>query len=41
MVETFSKELKLGTKESHNAAENSKFVTSFLRGVLELSLIHI
>ena len=35
MVETFSKELKLGTKESHNAAENSKFVTSFLRGVLD------
>ena len=31
---TFSKELKLGTKKSHSAAENTKFVGSFLRGVL-------
>jgi len=33
-VVTFSKELKLGTKKSHSAAENTKFVGSFLRGVL-------
>ncbi len=29
-----SKQLKDGTKESHSAAENTKFVASFLRGVL-------
>ena len=27
--------LKEGTKESHSAAENTKFVTSFLRGVVD------
>ena len=30
---TFSKELKIGTKKSHSAAENTSFVRSFLRGV--------
>ena len=29
-----SVELKQGTKESHNAAENGKFIAGFLRGVL-------
>ena len=32
---TLSKELKTGTKKSHSAAENTKFVASFLRGVLD------
>ena len=31
----FAKELKEGTKKSHSAAENTKFVASFLRGVLD------
>ena len=31
---TFSKELKIGTKKSHSAAENTTFVASFLRGVV-------
>jgi len=31
---TFSKELKIGTKKSHSAAENTSFVRSFLRGVV-------
>ena len=31
---TLSIELKEGTKESHSAAENTKFVAAFLRGVL-------
>ena len=31
---TFSKEIKEGTKKSHSAAENTKFVSSFLRGVV-------
>ena len=31
---TFSKELKIGTKKSHSAAENTTFVKSFLRGVV-------
>ena len=31
---TFSKELKIGTKKSHSAAENTSFVSSFLRGVV-------
>jgi len=30
----FSKELKIGTKKSHSAAENTSFVRSFLRGVV-------
>jgi len=30
----FAKELKEGTKKSHSAAENTKFVSSFLRGVI-------
>jgi heme oxygenase len=30
----FSKELKEGTSKSHSAAENTKFVSSFLRGVV-------
>lgn len=32
---SFSKQLKKGTSKSHSAAENSKFVSSFLRGVLD------
>ena len=28
-------QLKEGTKESHSAAENTKFVASFLRGVVD------
>ena len=31
---SFSADLKEGTKESHSAAENTKFVAAFLRGVL-------
>ena len=31
---TFSKEIKIGTKKSHSAAENTSFVKSFLRGVV-------
>jgi len=31
----FSKKLKEGTSKSHSAAENTKFVSSFLRGVLD------
>ena len=31
---TLSTRLKEGTKKSHNAAENTKFVAGFLRGVL-------
>jgi len=31
---SFSKELKIGTKKSHSAAENTSFVASFLRGVV-------
>ena len=30
-----SQELKEGTKKSHSAAENTKFVTAFLRGVVD------
>ena len=30
-----AKELKEGTKKSHSAAENTKFVAGFLRGVLD------
>ncbi len=33
-MSNFSKELKEGTKKSHSAAENTKFVSSFLRGVV-------
>ena len=32
---SFSVDLKEGTKESHSAAENTKFVASFLRGVVD------
>ena len=32
---TLSTELKSGTKKSHSAAENTKFVASFLRGVVD------
>ena len=32
---TLSKQLKEGTKSSHSAAENTKFVTSFLKGVVD------
>tara|TARA_B100001113_G_scaffold271169_1_gene225926 strand:- start:813 stop:1496 length:684 start_codon:yes stop_codon:yes gene_type:complete len=35
MVVAFSKQIKDGTKESHSAAENTKFVGGFLRGVLD------
>ena len=31
----FSKQIKEGTKKSHSAAENTKFVASFLRGVVD------
>ena len=31
----FSKRIKEGTSKSHSAAENTKFVASFLRGVLD------
>ena len=32
---TLSIEIKEGTKQSHSAAENTKFVSSFLRGVVD------
>ena len=32
---SFTADLKEGTKESHSAAENTKFVASFLRGVVD------
>ena len=35
MVELFSKELKEGTSKSHSAAENTKFVSGFLKGVVD------
>ena len=35
MVENYSKQIKVGTKKSHSAAENTKFVASFLRGVVD------
>ena len=35
MVENYSKQIKIGTKKSHSAAENTKFVASFLRGVVD------
>ena len=34
MIEDFALQLKQGTKKSHTAAENTKFVGSFLRGVV-------
>ena len=34
MVEDFAAQIKLGTKKSHSMAENTSFVTSFLRGVV-------
>ena len=30
-----AKQLKVGTKKSHSAAENTSFVASFLRGVVD------
>ena len=33
-VADFAAQIKQGTKESHSAAENTKFVAAFLRGVL-------
>ena len=33
-VDNFAKQLKEGTKKSHSAAENTTFVKSFLRGVV-------
>ena len=33
-VDTFAKQLKEGTKKAHSAAENTTFVKSFLRGVV-------
>ena len=33
-IADFSKQLKAGTKKSHTAAENTKFVASYLRGVV-------
>ena len=35
MMTELAKRLKEGTKESHSAAENTKFVASFLRGVVD------
>ena len=35
MAVAFSQQIKEGTKKSHNAAENTKFVGSFLKGVLD------
>ena len=35
MAVAFSQRIKEGTKKSHNAAENTKFVGSFLKGVLD------
>jgi len=34
-VTDFAKRLKDGTKESHSAAENTKFVSGFLKGVVD------
>ena len=31
----FAKQIKEGTKVSHSAAENTKFVAGFLRGVVD------
>ena len=31
----FSAQIKAGTKKSHSAAENTKFVAQFLKGVLD------
>ena len=36
-VSDFSKQLKEGTKKSHSMAENTSFVASFLRGVVDES----
>ena len=35
MMTDFSKQIKEGTKKSHSAAENTKFVAQFLKGVLD------
>ena len=35
----FAKQIKEGTKVSHSAAENTKFVAGFLRGVVVLRII--
>ncbi len=35
MIDDFSVQIKQGTKKSHSAAENTKFVSQFLKGVLE------
>jgi heme oxygenase len=37
MMTDLAKQLKEGTKVSHSAAENTKFVASFLRGALNLT----
>ena len=37
MKTDLAKQLKEGTKASHSAAENTKFVASFLRGALNLT----
>ena len=34
-VSDFSKQLKEGTKKSHSMEENTSFVASFLRGVVD------
>ena len=33
-VKNFALQLKTETKKSHSAAENTKFVSSFLKGVI-------
>ena len=35
MISDFSKQIKEGTKKSHSMAENTSFVASFLRGVID------
>ena len=37
MISDFSKQIKEGTKKSHSMAENTSFVASFLRGVVDES----
>ena len=39
-VADFAAQIKQGTKEPHSAAENTKFVASFLRGVLDPQEYH-
>ena len=38
-VSDFAKQIKEGTKKSHSAAENTSFVKSFLKGVVNKKVI--